>query len=101
MLERIPEYLYDLGSVFSEEESSKLPKHSSYDHEIKLLPGTQPPYGALYPMNEYELNALKEYLNVKEAAGKIRESGSSRCPCIVCAKAQWEVMFMCRLPGIE
>lgn len=59
VLDRIPEYLHDLGSVFSEEESNKLPEHSSYDHEIKLLPDTHPPYGALYPMNEHELPYYK------------------------------------------
>ena len=77
VLERLPEYLHDLGSVFSEEESNKLPDHSNYDHEIKLMPDTQPPYGALYPMNERELAALKEYLTVNEAAGKIRRSKSA------------------------
>ena len=76
VLNRLPDYLHDLGSVFSEEESSKLPDHSSYDHEIKLMPGTQPPYGPLYAMNERELAALKEYLTEAEAAGKIRRSNS-------------------------
>lgn len=48
VLNRLPKYLHDLGSVFSEEESNKLPDHSSYNYEIKLMPGTELPYSPLY-----------------------------------------------------
>ena len=33
------------ASVFSEEEVNKLPEHGPWDHEIKLVEGTAPPFG--------------------------------------------------------
>ena len=65
------------ASVFSEEEISKLPEHSPWDHEIKLTEGTTPPYGPIYPLSEKELQVLQEYLDTQLEAGKIRRSKSS------------------------
>ena len=59
------------ASVFSEEEISKLTEHSPWDHEIKLTEGTTPPYGAIYPLSEKELQVLREYL-LHPASGRSR-----------------------------
>ena len=77
MADDLPEHYREWASVFSEEEINKLPEHTSWDHEIKLIEGATPPYGPIYPLNEMELLVLREYINKNLAAGKIRISKSS------------------------
>ena len=72
----LPEYYREWASVFSEEEINKLPEHSPWDHEIKLIEGSTPPYGPIYPLNEKKLAVLSEYINKQMAVGKIRLSKS-------------------------
>ena len=72
----LPEQYREWASVFSEEEINKLPEHSPWDHEIKLVEGTTPPFGPIYPLNEKELQVLREYIKKQMAAGKIRLSKS-------------------------
>ena len=72
----LPEQYRPWASVFSEEEIRKLPDHSAWDHEIKLVEGTTPPYGPIYPLNEKELAVLREYIDKQMAEGKIRLSKS-------------------------
>ena len=76
MADDLPEYYREWASVFSEEEINKLPEHSTWDHEIKLIEGSTPPYGPIYPLNEKELAVLREYINKQMAVGKIRLSKS-------------------------
>ena len=73
----LPDHYKEWASVFSDEEINKLPEHTSWDHEIKLIEGSTPPYGPIYPQNEKELLILREYINKNLAAGKIRISKSS------------------------
>ena len=75
--DNLPEHYKEWASVFSEEEINKLPEHTSWDHEIKLIEGSTPPYGPIYPLNEKELLVLRGYINKNLAAGKIRISKSS------------------------
>ena len=72
----LPEYYRKWASVFSEEEINKLPEHSPWDYEIKLIEGSTPLYGPIYPLNEKELAVLREYINEQMAIGKIRLSKS-------------------------
>jgi hypothetical protein len=48
----LPEEYWPWASVFSEEEIGKLPKHSKYDQEINLLPGTTAPFGPIDALSE-------------------------------------------------
>src|SRR5467141_154753 len=73
----LPEQYLPLASFFSEEEIKKLPKHSTWDHEINLVEGTTPPFWPIYPLNEKELLVLREYINKQLAVGKIRLSKST------------------------
>lgn len=73
---RLPPAYRNWASVFSEENILALPKHSQFDHQIKLQPGTNPPYGPLYQCSDAELKALREYLARESASGKIRRSDS-------------------------
>ena len=72
----LPEYYREWASVFSEEVINKLPAHSTWDNEIKLVEGSTPPYGPIYPLNEKELAVLWEYINKQMEVGKIRFSKS-------------------------
>ena len=72
----LPKYYREWASVFSEEEINKLPEHSPWAHEIKLIEGSTPPYGPIYPLNKMELAVLREYINKQMAVGKIRLSKS-------------------------
>ena len=46
------------ASIFSREETNKLPSHSGYDHRIKLVEGAEAPCAPLYGMSEQELRGL-------------------------------------------
>lgn len=72
--EKLPEIYHDFLSVFSREEAEKLPPQRSCDHEIKLRPGTEPPWGPLYNMSRGELEVLKKYLKDNLERGFIRPS---------------------------
>ena len=72
-----PEYA-EFEDVFNQTEAAKLPGHRpSIDHEINLLPGTEPPYKPLYNMSESELATLRDYIETNLASGFIRRSSSS------------------------
>jgi len=47
-----------------------------FDHAIDLKEGSEPPWGPVYPMSQYQLNTLKTYLDEMLAQGKIRHSQS-------------------------
>ena len=53
-----------------------LPKHQSWDHEIPLKEGTEPPFLPIIPLSADKLRTLKEYLDTNLAKGFIRESTS-------------------------
>jgi len=84
---RLPEELKDFEDVFSQIEADKLPPHRPFDHDIKLVPGKIPPFGALYPMSRTHLQALKEWLDDQLRKGFIRPSSSpAASPVIIVSK---------------
>jgi transposase InsO family protein len=73
----IPAKYKEFEELFREELGAEaLPKHQSWDHEIKLEPGAKPGFGALYPMSEKELKEIREYLKVNLKKKFIRPSES-------------------------
>ena len=76
MADDLPEYYREWASVLTEEEINKLPEHSPWDHEIKLIECSTPPYGPIYPLQEKKLAMLREYINKQMAVGKSRLSKS-------------------------
>ena len=72
----LPDLYKDWADVFSEEQIQKLPEHSSFDHEIRLIEGAKPPFGPIYALSEKELEELRKHLQKEMAAGKIRRSQS-------------------------
>ena len=81
--------------MFSEEEISKLPEHSKYDHAINLMPGTTAPFGLIYPLSEGELKALREYLKPNLESGKVRRSSSSAGAPIIFVPKKDESLRLC------
>ena len=77
VLKVLPIEYHKWASIFSREQTNKLPSHSGYDHCIKLVEGAEAPYGPLYGMLEQELRGLPEWLDKQVAAGKITKSNSS------------------------
>jgi transposase InsO family protein len=62
--------------VFSEEEATQFPGHTTVRHSIEIEPGQKVPYGPIYPLSANELRVLREYLDTHLARGWIRESDS-------------------------
>ncbi|CCO35741.1 Retrotransposable element Tf2 155 kDa protein type 1 [Rhizoctonia solani AG-1 IB] len=74
-LEGIPPQYHAFAKVFGEEEFNKLPPHRSYDIEIELTKDG-PLNSPLYSMTDAESVTLKQWLEDKLKAGKIRPSKS-------------------------
>ena len=63
--------------LFRDEATTKaLPKHQTWDHEIKLEPGTQPTFRPIYALSEKELQELRKYLDENLKKGFIKKSES-------------------------
>ena len=63
--------------MFREEETlAALPKHQTWDHEIKLEPGKKPTFEPIYSLSEKELGTLRQYLDENMEKGFIRKSQS-------------------------
>jgi hypothetical protein len=84
----IPEKFQQYIKVLGKELADKLPNHKPYDHAIDLKDGEQPPWGPIYPLNETELQALRDYLKEMLQLGKIHPSRSpAAAPIIFVPKA--------------
>ncbi len=74
---KIPQEYTKHAKVFSEEQSQRLPKHTIWDHAIKLLPGapsTMP--GCLLPLNQKEIQEVHNFVQEHLKRGTICESWS-------------------------
>jgi hypothetical protein len=84
----VPEKFQQYCKVLGKEVADKLPDHKPYDHTIDLKDGEQLPWGPIYPLNETELQALRDYLKEMLELGKIRPSKShAGAPIIFVPKA--------------
>jgi hypothetical protein len=92
VLEKFQQYVKVLGKELAD----KLPNHKLYDHAIDLKDGKQPPWGAIYPLNQIELQALWDYLKEMLELGKIRPSKSpATAPIIFIPKAHGRGLRLC------
>ena len=62
--------------LFQPEASEKIPLRRTFHHAIDFKEGSEPPWGPIYPMSQYQLNTLKTYLDAMLAQGKITHSQS-------------------------
>jgi len=60
----------------SQEAAEALTAHRPYDCKIDLKEGETAPWGPIYPLSEYELQTLREWLKEMLRTGKIRRSTS-------------------------
>uniref|UniRef100_A0A803JAE8 Retrotransposon gag domain-containing protein n=1 Tax=Xenopus tropicalis TaxID=8364 RepID=A0A803JAE8_XENTR len=72
----LPSEYYDFLDVFDKKGADSLPPHRKYDCPIDLLPGSQIPFGRIYPLAEPELKVLRDYLEENLTKGFIRTSTS-------------------------
>ena len=70
------EYMTKYRKLFQQEHETGLPKHQPWDHEIKLKDGTTPKFFPIYPLNQQQLQTLREYLEENLGNGYIRPSVS-------------------------
>jgi hypothetical protein len=90
--EKFQQYIKVLGKELAD----KLPDDKPYDHAIDLKDGEQPPWGPMYPLNEMELQALRDYLKEMLEFGKIRPSKSpTAAPIIFVPKAHGRGLRLC------
>jgi hypothetical protein len=92
----VPETFQQYIKVLGKELTDKLPDHKPYDHAIDLRDGKQPPWGPMYPLNEMELQALRDYLKEMLELGKIRPSKSpAAAPIIFVPKGHGRGLRLC------
>jgi hypothetical protein len=92
----IPQKFQQYCKVLGEELADKLPDHKPYGHAIDLKEGEQPPWGPMYPLNETELQALRDYLKQMLELGKICASKSpAAAPIIFVPKAHGGGLRLC------
>ena len=58
----VPAFSHEFEKVFGKEMQSALPEHGPQKCAIDFLPNTEPPSSKLYPMSQYELQLLREYI---------------------------------------
>jgi len=75
-LQTLPQEYAQFKHLFRPEASEKMPPRRTFDHAIDLKEGSEPPWGPVYPMSQYQLNTLKTYLDEMLAQGKITHSQS-------------------------
>lgn len=62
-LHHVPPVNLEFRDIFDKEKPDCLPPHRSYDCPIELLPGSEVPFGRIFPLSETELVAHKSYID--------------------------------------
>ncbi|KAF5528601.1 Transposon Tf2-6 polyprotein [Colletotrichum aenigma] len=68
----IPEEYRVYEKLFAAELETRLPEHTSFDHEIPLKKGKEPRFNKIYRLNQTEIEALDKYLEENLKKGYIR-----------------------------
>ena len=89
-----PEYS-DFADLFDKKTAEVLPVHQPWDHTMPLIEGKQPPFGPIYPLSEFELRSLREYLDENLRKGFIRPSSSPAGAPILFAKNKNGSLRLC------
>ena len=71
---KVPEAYSEFITIMTVEVAEVLPEHPAYDHAIDLKEGTTPPWGPRYPLNEKELEELRNWLKKMTDMGAVRQS---------------------------
>ena len=95
ILAKLPREHHEFATLFSWEESNKLPSHWPYDHIIPLLSDKEPPKGPLYNMSRDELLVLQKYLKEHLFKSFIRVSSSSAASSVIFVKKPEGGLWLC------
>ena len=74
----VPKALHEYLSVFSEQEASRFPKRTTWDHAINLKEGFKPKSSPIYPVSPAEEAELAKFIKENESKGYIRKCKSEQ-----------------------
>jgi hypothetical protein len=75
-LKDVPEVYHEFADVFSRQKSNTLLPHWNCDLKINIDEGAKIPAGPIYPLSEFELKTLQEFIDENLKTGFIRPSNS-------------------------
>jgi len=75
-LDSLPREYLRYKKLFLPETAEKIPPRRTFDDAIELKEGAEAPWGPIYPMSQYQLDVLAEYLAEMLKQGKIVHSQS-------------------------
>jgi hypothetical protein len=75
-LKDVPEVYHKFADVFSRQKADTLPPHRDCDLKINIDEGAKVPAGPIYPLSEFELKTLREFIDENLKTGFIRPSNS-------------------------
>jgi hypothetical protein len=59
----VPEVYHEFADVFSRQKADTLPPHQDCDLKINIDKGAKIPAGPIYPLSEFELKTLQEFID--------------------------------------
>jgi len=93
---QIPKEFRGYLDIMSQEAAEALPAHRPYDCKIDLKEGETTPWGPIYPLSEYELQTLREWLKEMLRTGKIQRSTSpAESPILFVPKPNGKGLRLC------
>jgi hypothetical protein len=75
-LKDVPEVHHEFADVFSRQKADTLPPHQDCDLKINIEERAKLPAGPIYPLSEFELETLREFIDKNLKTGFIRPSNS-------------------------
>jgi Reverse transcriptase (RNA-dependent DNA polymerase) len=75
-LKDVPEVYHEFADVFSKQKADTLPPHRNCDPKINIDKGAKLPAGPIYPLSEFELKTLQEFIDENLKTGFICRSNS-------------------------
>jgi hypothetical protein len=72
----VPEVYHEFADVFSRQKADTLPPHQDCDLKINIDEGAKIPAGPIYPLSEFELKTLREFIDGNFETGFIHPSNS-------------------------
>jgi len=94
-MEGVPECYHDFADVFSKSKAKNLAPHQDYNLKIEIEDGAKPPLGPIYPLSEFELVALQEFINEHLAMGFIHSSKSPFGAPVLFIKKKDSSLWLC------
>src|SRR5437879_11600229 len=80
----------------------QMPPRRTWDHEIKIKEGEEPPWGPIYPLSAMELKELRKYLDKMLRQGKIQPSQSpTGAPILFVPKADGKLCLVVDYRGLN